>query len=200
MAQAEAIARPELTLPEAEAAHLRAAYEEAGAILEYGSGGSTALASEMPGKRVWSVESDADWAGMMRDWLAANPPATGTEVEVIWADIGPTRDWGHPQGKGGYLRYPLYPLGVWERGDVAPDVVLVDGRFRTGCALAAALHTKKPLRLFFDDYAPRRHYHRIETWIGAPRRMVGRMAEFEVGPMALPLERLRDAIGMMLRP
>lgn len=81
-----------------------------------------------------------------------------------------------------------------------PDVVLVDGRFRTGCALVTALHTKKPLRLLFDDYAPRRHYHRIETYIGAPRQMIGRMAEFEVVPMALPLERLSDAIGMMLRP
>jgi len=200
MIEAEAMARPDLTLPEAEAAHLRAAYAEAGAILEYGSGGSTVLASEMPGKRVWSVESDQDWAGMMQGWLAANPPAEGTEVEVIWCDIGPTRDWGHPQGKGGYLRYPQYPLGVWERGDVAPDVVLVDGRFRTGCALAAALYTKQPLRLLFDDYAPRRHYRRIESWIGAPRRMVGRMAEFEVVPLALPLERLSDAIGMMLRP
>jgi|SRR6056297_420697 len=200
MTQAEVTARPVLTMPEAEGAHLRAAYEQADAILEYGSGGSTALAAGMTGKRVWSVESDRDWAGMMRAWLAANPPATGTEVELIWADIGPTRDWGHPQGKGGYLRYPAYSLGPWERGDVAPDVVLVDGRFRTGCALATALHTRKPVRLLFDDYAPRRHYHRIESWIGAPRRMVGRMAEFEVGPMALPLERLSDAIGMMLRP
>jgi hypothetical protein len=195
-----AISRPELTLPEAEAAHLRAAYEGASAILEYGSGGSTVLASEMPGKRVWSVESDEAWAAMMRGWFVANPPAEGTQVEVIWADIGPTKQWGHPRDKSGYRRYPRYPLGVWERGDIAPDLVLVDGRFRTGCALAAALHASAPLRLLFDDYAPRPHYHRIETFIGAPRRMIGRMAEFEVAPMALPLERLGDAIEMMLRP
>jgi hypothetical protein len=195
-----AISRPELTLPEAEAAHLRAAYEDASAILEYGSGGSTALASEMPGKRVWAVESDGDWAAMMQVWLGANPPAPGTAVEVIRADIGPTKDWGHPANKSGYLRYPAYSLGVWERGDVAPDVVLVDGRFRTGCALAAALHTKKPLRLLFDDYAPRAHYHRIEAYIGAPHRMVGRMAEFEVVPTALPIGCLGEVIGMMLRP
>jgi len=200
MTQADVIARPELTLPDAEAAHLRAAYEGAAAILEYGSGGSTVLASEMPGKRVWSVESDEAWAGMMRGWFDANPPANGTQVEVIWADIGPTKAWGHPQGKSGYLRFPRYPLGVWERGDITPDLVLVDGRFRTGCALAASLFTKKPLRLLFDDYAPRPHYHRIEDFIGAPRRRIGRMAEFEVVPRALPLERLGDAIEMMLRP
>jgi hypothetical protein len=200
MIGAEALARTGPAMPEAEAAHLQAAYAEADAILEYGAGGSTMLAARMPGKRVWSVESDADWAATLRDRLDADPPAEGTEIEVIWSDIGPTRDWGHPQGKGGYLRYPLYALGVWERGDVAPDVVLVDGRFRTGCALATALHTQKPVRLLFDDYGPRRHYRRIESWIGAPRRMVGRMAEFEVVPTALPVARLSDAIGMMLRP
>ncbi|MDZ7711331.1 MAG: hypothetical protein U5K36_15705 [Roseovarius sp.] len=200
MTRADVIARPDLTLPEVEAAHLRAAYEDAQAILEYGSGGSTVLAAEMPGKRVWSVESDEAWAAMMQGWFDANPPAEGTSVEVIWADIGPTKEWGHPQGKGAYLSFPRYPLGVWERGDITPDLVLVDGRFRTGCALAAALYTKGPLRLLFDDYAPRPHYHRIEDFIGAPRRMIGRMAEFEVEPMTLPLERLSDAIGMMLRP
>jgi hypothetical protein len=200
MTDTSTIARPELTLPEAEAAHLRAAYEGAQAILEYGSGGSTVLAAEMPGKRVWSVESDEAWAGMMRGWFAQNPPATGTEVEVIWADIGPTKQWGHPRDRSGYLRYARYPLGIWERGDVAPDLVLVDGRFRTGCALAAALHAKGPLRLLFDDYAPRAHYHRIEAYIGAPHRMVGRMAEFEVVPTALPIGCLGEVIGMMLRP
>ncbi|MBE0453896.1 hypothetical protein [Roseovarius autotrophicus] len=200
MSELDTIARPELTLPEAEAAHLRAAYEDASAILEYGSGGSTVMASEMPGKRVWSVESDEAWAAMMRGWFKANPPATGTTVEVIWADIGPTRQWGHPTDRSGYLRYPRYPLGILERDDVSPDLVLVDGRFRTGCALAAALHAKAPLRLLFDDYAPRRHYHRIEEFIGAPRRMVGRMAEFEVLPLALAPRDLAPAIEMMLRP
>jgi len=200
MSDPDAIARPELTLPEAEAAHLRAACEDASAILEYGSGGSTVMAAEMPGKRIWSVESDEAWADMMRGWLTANPPATGTTVEVIWADIGPTEAWGHPANKSGYLRYARYPLGVWERADVTPDLVLVDGRFRMGCALAAALHAPAPLRLLFDDYAPRRHYHRIEEFIGAPRRMVGRMAEFEVAPLTLAPRHLATAIEMMLRP
>jgi hypothetical protein len=66
---ADLITRPELTLPEAEAATIRAAYERAGVILEYGSGGSTVLGAEL-GKRVLSVESDKAWAQMMRDWFA----------------------------------------------------------------------------------------------------------------------------------
>ncbi|MAU54109.1 MAG: hypothetical protein CMN17_17450 [Roseovarius sp.] len=200
MSDTATISRPALTLPEAEAAHLRAAYEEAQAILEYGSGGSTVMAAEMPGKRVWSVESDGAWAEMMRGWFTANPPANGTQVEVIWADIGPTKQWGHPKDRSGYLRYARYPLGIWEREDVTPDLVLVDGRFRTGCALAAALHASAPLRLLFDDYAPRRHYRQIEAFIGAPKRMIGRMAEFEITPRALGPRELVTAIEMMLRP
>ena len=148
--------RPELTLPEAEATRLTAAYEAAGVILEYGSGGSTVMAAEMPGTAVFAVESDADWAEMMRGWFAANPPAEGSSVEMIWSDIGPTREWGYPADRSGWRRYARYPLEVWDRGDFRqPDVVLVDGRFRTGCALAAAFRSVRPVTVFVDDYRRR---------------------------------------------
>lgn len=42
-------------MPPAEAEALRMAYEEAEVILEYGSGGSTVVAAELPGKHVTSV-------------------------------------------------------------------------------------------------------------------------------------------------
>jgi hypothetical protein len=201
MRQSQVIARPELTLPDAEAAHLREVYARAGVILEYGSGGSTVVAAEMQGKRIFSVESDQAWAEMMRGWFAQNPPAAGTEVDVIWSDVGPTKDWGFPRDASGWKSYAQYPLKVWDMAGFAqPDVVLVDGRFRTGCAMAAALRTARPLTLLFDDYAPRKHYHRIEDFIGAPRRMIGRMAEFDVTPIDLRSEDLLTIIEMMTRP
>ncbi|MBC7133812.1 MAG: hypothetical protein H5U16_12005 [Roseovarius sp.] len=201
MSDTATITRPKLTLPEAEAAHLRAAYEGARTILEYGSGGSTVLAAEMPGKRVFSVESDEAWAAMMRGWFAANPPAEGTEVEVIWADIGPTKAWGYPSDTSGWTRYARYPLGVWDRDDfVQPDLVLVDGRFRTGCALTVALRADRPVKVLFDDYTNRRRYHRIERFLGPPARTIGRMAEFHVTPRRLDARDLIEIIGMMTRP
>lgn len=194
------IERPGLTLPEQEAEALRAAYAQAGVILEYGSGGSTVMAAEMEGKRIFSVESDRDWAEMMRGWFAQSPPAAGSEVEIVWADIGRTREWGYPRGNGGWRRYAGYPLAVWDRPDFRqPDVVLVDGRFRTGCAMAAAFRTARPLRLFVDDYRRRTQYHAVEEFLGAPR-LIGRMAEFTVHPMPVPAERLLDIIEMMTRP
>lgn len=201
MGESATIERPVLTLPEAEATHLREVYARAGVILEYGSGGSTVVAAEMGGKRVFSVESDEAWAEMMRGWFAQNPPAAGTEVDVIWSCIGPTRDWGFPRDASGWKHYARYPLRVWDLpAFVQPDVVLVDGRFRTGCALAAALRTARPVTVLFDDYGPRKQYHRVEAYIGAPRRMIGRMAEFEVEPIALRPEDLLTIIEMMTRP
>ncbi|WP_372836149.1 hypothetical protein [Puniceibacterium confluentis] len=195
-----ALQRPELTLPEPEAALLRASYARADVILEYGSGGSTVLASEMPGKTVFSVESDPDWAQMMRDWLASNPPAPGTEVDIIWSDVGPTKDWGRPVDDSEWRRYSRYPLQVWQLKDFRhPDVVLVDGRFREGCALAAAFLAERPLTLLFDDYVGRQQYHQVEEFLGQPE-ITGRMARFEITPQAIPPKRLLRIMQLTVRP
>lgn len=183
-------------MPEAEAAVLRAAYEGAECILEYGSGGSTVLAAGFPGKRIVTVESDADWAQMMRDWFAENPGES--RVEVVHGDIGPTRDWGHPVDESEWRRFPAYPLRVWDRG-IAPDVVLIDGRFRVGCALATAFRTTKDVIVMFDDYADRKAYHRVEEFLGTPE-MVGRMALFEVFPQPVPQDRLLRVIELISAP
>lgn len=187
--------RPELTFPKAEAEAVRLAYAHAQVILEYGSGGSTVLAAEM-GKRVTSVESDGKWARMMRDYFEANPPKG--EVEVIHADIGPTREWGHPVDDRDWRRFAAYPLGVWQKGRMAaqPDVVLVDGRFRPGCALATAFNIEQPVTLLFDDYRNREQYHEIEDFVGQPT-LIGRLAVFDINPMPVPSDRLLDVIRMM---
>ncbi len=194
------IERPELTMPEAEAARVAEAYGAADVILEYGSGGSTLLASELPGKTVFSVESDRAWAEMMQGWLVQNPASKGTQVEVIWSNVGETGDWGRPVNDRGWRHYADYPLAVWQReGFKQPDVVLVDGRFRPGCAMATAFCTAKPVTLLVDDYKRRQGYHVVEEFLGAPR-LIGRMAEFEVAPIAVPAHRLLAIIKMIMRP
>ncbi|MEM6579601.1 MAG: hypothetical protein AAF678_14015, partial [Pseudomonadota bacterium] len=121
-------------------------------------------------------------------------------VDVIWCDIGPTKKWGHPTGTEQHLKFAHYPLAVWDRPDFAqPDVVLVDGRFRTGCALAAAFRSTAPVKVLIDDYVQRRKYHRVERFLGSPY-MVGRMAVFHVEPRPVPPEALAEIIEMMTRP
>lgn len=189
---------PELTFPPEEAEALRRAYATARVVLEYGSGGSTLVAAGQSGTRVTAVESDAAWAEMMRDWFVHNPPAG--EVEVIHADIGPTKEWGYPRDNRGWRRYAEYPLGVWAREDLPhPDVVLVDGRFRTGCVLATAFNISRPVTLLLDDYKTREHYHEIEDFVGKPT-LIGRLAVFDITPAPVPSDRLGDIVRMMTQP
>jgi len=188
-------------MPDAESARLRAAFVAAEVILEFGSGGSTVLAAEMPGKCIFSVESDKAWLRMMQEWFADNPVADQTELHLVHADIGPTGAWGHPKDDRAWRRFAHYPLGVWRHTAFRhPDVVFVDGRFRVGCALATALHISRPVTLLFDDYANRARLAQVETYLGTPKQMVGRMAEFDVTPLSLRGEQLIDIIKFMSQP
>ncbi|MDE3080733.1 MAG: hypothetical protein KGI94_11940 [Paracoccaceae bacterium] len=185
-------------MPAAEAAALAAAYAEAGCVLEYGAGGSTVLAAERPGKTVITVESDADWVARMQAWFAANPPAG--EVVLHHADIGPTKDWGHPADQSALRRWPGYALSVWDRKDFRhPDVVLIDGRFRVACLLATAFRITRPVTVLFDDYAGRKHYHGVEEFI-RPTALVGRMALFDLVPQPVPADKLGWIIPHFTRP
>jgi predicted RNA methylase len=194
----DAMTRPELTMPEAEAAMLRAAYGGASVILEYGTGGSTLAAADMPGKTIFAVESDRRWLSMMRDWIAAHPGAS--PVHLHRADIGETRRWGRPRTELRWRQFADYPLGVWDRDDfLHPDVVLIDGRFRVGCFLATILRIIRPVTVLFDDYLPRLGYRAVEEWF-APVAIIGRMAQFQVSPVTLNPAHLRRVIAMMQEP
>ncbi len=194
------VERPALTLPPEEAEALRSAYAEASVILEYGSGGSTILAAEMEGKRVTSVESDRGWARMMKQWFIENPPSRESQVDIRWVNIGETHDWGHPVTTERWRDYSDYPLGVWKTGATPhPDVVLVDGRFRVGCALATAFNIERPVTLLFDDYTRRKWMHEVEAFIGTPL-IVGRMGVFHIEPCVIPADRLDRVIHFMTLP
>lgn len=184
----DALQPPKLTLPDAEAAAVRAAYRGARVILEYGSGGSTVIAAENPKARVFSVESDAAWVQMMETWFAANPAVA--DLTLVHADIGPTKQWGMPENNRRVAQWAGYPNAVWERPDFQqPDVVLIDGRFRLACFLTVLFRTKAPVTVLWDDYIDRPGYHRAEKLL-RPLTFHGRMAQFEVTPQSLAAEDL----------
>ena len=188
---------PALTLPEAESAAVRAAYGAAGVILEYGSGGSTAFAGSLPGKVLFSVESDRDWLDGLTEWFSAHPPVS--DLRLHHADIGPTGAWGSPRGQSGWARYHTYPLSVWDREDfLHPDLILIDGRFRAACFLAALFRITRPVVVLWDDYADRPAYHEVERY-ARPVQMHGRMARFDLKPMAMPPADLAFVIDQFTR-
>ena len=175
---------PVLTLPPEEAAALRAAYQAAQVILEYGSGGSTVVAGDLPGRRVYAVESSAPWLARMEAWFVAHPPKA--LVTLHHGNIGRTKAWGFPVDNRAVAQWPSYPLSVWDRADFQhPDMVLIDGRFRLACALTVLFRIVCPVHVLIDDYVDRPNYRKIEALVGVPE-MVGRLARFKFTPMAMP--------------
>lgn len=171
---------PRPFMPEAELTHLKRVYSEAKVILEYGSGGSTELGARLAGKYILSVESDRKWARALRKRLCG--PDILSPVVVHHADVGPTGPWGRPLDDRAWRRFHAYPNEIWDQSWFRhPDVVLIDGRFRTACLATVLLRAERSVRVLFDDYGVRPLYHEIEEVI-APHAMVGRMAEFQVEP------------------
>lgn len=180
-------------MPEAELALMLKLYRKAQVILEYGSGASTCLAASLPGKFVMSVESDLTWARNLRAELAQEDHPS--QAVVYHVDIGRTGPWGRPVNEARWRQYHHYPNAIWnERFFRHPNVILIDGRFRTACLVSAMMQITRPVTVLFDDYVPRPRYHLVERMI-CPCEIVGRMARFEIGPGQLPAEQFGFAIA-----
>lgn len=184
----KSISKPELTLPNEVARHLKEVYTNASVILEYGSGGSTVLASELSGKQVFTVENDLSWAANMISYI--NQAALPSPAVIHTVDIGKTGPWARPLDDTNWRSFHKYPLSVWDREDfVQPDVILIDGRFRVACFVAAVMKISKPTIVLFDDYGDRDFYHDVER-LAKPVKMIGRMAHFELKPGDIPVDEL----------
>lgn len=146
---------------------------QARTYVEFGTGGSTVVASKHPCKIV-SVESDGGFLRAVKRKVGPRP-----DFIPIRACIGPTVDWGIPlfdSQRGAIKRriWSRYPLAPWRHVSTA-DLVLVDGRFRVACVLQAVLHGCQTILV--DDYSVRPHYQAIERFAEL-ETMSGRMAVF----------------------
>jgi hypothetical protein len=144
--------------------------------LEYGSGGSTILASRFVAKLV-SVENDGLFANAVRHAL----PPSNADIHLITPNIGMTREWGIPIFKrpttGRVARWKRYPQIPWEiLGSDVPDTILIDGRMRVACVLESLLRIEGNTRLLVDDYVGR-DYSTIERFTDLIA-IHGRMAVF----------------------
>lgn len=193
--RAEAPTSFALTVGKLEEAHILASYTKGRRILEYGSGGSTVLAAKA-GCHVIAVESDKAWA----EKLAASLPPLSSSALVHYVDIGRTGPWGMPRNDKHFARFHQYALSVWDRPDLGePDLVLIDGRFRSACLVAVMLRAKRPTTVLFAEYAARGYYHRVEK-LARKEEMIGRMARFTVTPGAIPPDMLTEVTGWFTDP
>lgn len=124
---------------------------------EYGCGGSTAIANGISTLlRITSVETDYEWAKKVHEVCPA--------VNVVWVDIGPTKEFGQPTDESLRLAWPRVPE-VWLMAEQPYDLVLIDGRFRVACAALICLFPKQVKRICFDDFTNRPQYHAILPFI-----------------------------------
>lgn len=181
---------PYMSGPEAE--YLTKLYQDPRVILEYGSGGSTRIASALPGKLIFSVESDLDWALELQAELDA--ARTVSPVTVYPIDIGPVGPWGRPLSEAYWRRFQRYPTAIWDEPFFRhPDLILIDGRMRCACFVHAMMRIEKPVTVLFDDYGARKLYRRVERLV-KPKKVVGTLAHFELTPDSLPKHELTFAI------
>jgi hypothetical protein len=110
--------------------------------MEFGIGGSTLAAIRAGAEMVVSVESDPAWVETVCRHAEVAPLVARGAARIIHADIGPVGDWGYPKDASRLRHWHDYiakPWLEWERRQVLPDVIYVDGRFRVACCYSIAL-------------------------------------------------------------
>jgi hypothetical protein len=171
----------EITFPPETRTGILQKYDSADVILEFGSGGSTVYGVQA-GKTVYAVESDPNWLKRLTSHIELN--GSSSRFIPIYADIGPTTHWGHPEKydrQEKFLNYTIRPWEIISKDNVNPDLILIDGRFRVACFMTCLAMIKIKTLLIFDDYLTRPEYSYVEKYI-KPLDYYGRAAIFEIPP------------------
>lgn len=158
--------------------HFKNSLSKCSNYLEYGSGGSTVLASQYNLNSIISVDSDKFWA----DKVESEIDRSRKFISINYCDIGPVRDWGIPtdlSGSKNYWKYVVLPWKVSKDRNTYPDLILIDGRFRVSCFIYSWMNADEGTTILFDDYTVRPEYHVLER-IFTPIATHGMMAEFSV--------------------
>lgn len=144
--------------------------------LEYGAGGSTRFAARHGVPSIATVESDPRFLNAVNHFMRYEAP--DVEWHPLYVNLGQTGPLGYPRflrPTSSWIRYPLTP---WARA-LDPDLILIDGRFRLACALAAAHYAKKGTLVMVDDYSLRPWYWSIRKVMPVVES-AGRARVFEV--------------------
>lgn len=139
---------------------------------EYGVGASTNWVYANTSVPIVANETSPEWAShVLRDKDLAR-------IDLQLIDVGALGAWGRPETYEKRENFESYCLSIWQRAR-RPDLVLIDGRFRVCCFMTAVLEGGAGLRILFDDYTFRPHYHVVEEILPV-RESCGRQVFFEV--------------------
>lgn len=128
--------------------------------LEFGSGGSTVVASKLVDGHVWSVDSSQQW----HDRVRQDSSFVSDRTTLHYVDIGPIGDWGWPVDNSKAEAFPSYSRDIWRLcKHETIDLFLIDGRFRVACFAEALKRASPNAFVFIHDYPVRPQYHIIES-------------------------------------
>ncbi|MFG1417586.1 glycosyltransferase family 2 protein [Xanthobacter sp. V0B-10] len=164
-------------------------------FLEFGAGGSTALAARTGVKRIVSVESDVQWL----DLLAQRPEIAAVDFTALHIDIGPTGAWGMPSDPAAAPKWPAYYQAVWNKLSWQPDLVLVDGRFRVACTLATILNCAPETRIVIHDFWNRPQYHVVLRHLDTLER-IDTLGVFRAKPTLVVKDLVSDLLAHACNP
>lgn len=154
--------------------------------VEYGCGGSTALAFRESRARIVSVDTDRSWIETTLNFI----PGDLERVGLTHVDLGEVGEWGFPKDRG--ADGSVYCSLPWA-GAKGADLVLVDGRFRVACFANAMMEAPAGATVIFEGYFGRDHYGDAEK-IAQPAGRAGRSAIFRV-----PANLDRNLAGLVLK-
>jgi hypothetical protein len=148
--------------------------------LEFGSGGTTLVASQLVRQAVISVDSYVPWIRYVDE--ECRRQATRITPVLVHPHIGPVGRWGFPLDPSTREHWPLYYTSVWEiPGASDADLCLIDGRFRVASFLTALTRCSARTHLLFHDFAGRSCYDPILAFATEVFR-VGTLSAFQRKP------------------
>lgn len=160
---------------------------------EYGSGQSTIWMAQNTDALIITADTSSGWSKKIE--LLNNKNNSMVLYSVV--DCGEIIGWGYPIDYSKRENFHKYFNSIWDRNNLKPDTILIDGRFRVACFFTCLLKSDPGTKIIFDDYVNRPHYHIIEEYI-TPVEYYGRQALFIIPKkenMTYSLEQIKREIS-----
>lgn len=132
--------------------------------LEWGAGGSTIAAVRSNAQKIVSIETDHAWIERVSQHNEVETAIKRNRLTLRHIDLGPVGEWGVPKGEEKIRNWPKYASDPFMLTDFNFDLILIDGRFRVHCLLAAANCAAPGAQIFLHDYQFRHGYSTADKY------------------------------------
>ena len=121
---------------------------------EFGSGGSTNVASYYKLNNIYSVESDVNWHNKLKN--------NSINAIYLTVDLKTNGNIGIPGPGTNVEDWKRYIQAY--KSEYNADIILIDGRFRVACGLDIFSKIKNNTLILIHDYENRDYYHILEKY------------------------------------